>query len=58
MRFRLCLEFPVDAFIADDEGKTRLMTLLADKQRLDDEQEDVESDWLIASEELEEALGG
>ncbi|MBP6808379.1 MAG: ATP-binding cassette domain-containing protein, partial [Chromatiaceae bacterium] len=42
----------------DDEGKPRLLTLLADKQRLDAEQEDVESDWLIASEELEEALGG
>jgi ATP-binding cassette subfamily F protein 3 len=40
------------------EGKPRLLTLLADKQRLDAEQEDVESDWLIASEELEEALGG
>jgi ATP-binding cassette subfamily F protein 3 len=40
------------------EGKPRLLTLLADKQRLDAEQEEVESDWLIASEELEEALGG
>ena len=40
------------------EGKPRLLTLLADKQRLDAEQEEVESGWLIASEELEEALGG
>ncbi|MBK8636875.1 MAG: ATP-binding cassette domain-containing protein [Chromatiaceae bacterium] len=40
------------------EGKPRLLTLLADKQRLDTEQEEAEADWLITSEELEEALGG
>ena len=39
------------------EGKPRLLTLLADKQRLDTEQEEAEADWLITSEELEEALG-
>jgi ATP-binding cassette subfamily F protein 3 len=46
-----------DAGIYEAEGKPRLLKLLADKQRIDAEEEEVESDWLITSEELEAALG-
>ncbi|MFZ1537828.1 MAG: ABC transporter ATP-binding protein, partial [Chromatiaceae bacterium] len=46
-----------DSGLYEAEGKPRLLTLLADKQRLDAEQAEVESDWLITSEELEEACG-
>ena len=46
-----------DPGLYEAEGKPRLLKLLADKQRLDAELEDVEANWLITSEELEEALG-
>nr|MBP8284229.1 ABC transporter ATP-binding protein [Chromatiaceae bacterium] len=46
-----------DPGLYETEGKPRLLKLLGDKQRLDTELEEVEANWLITSEELEEALG-
>ena len=46
-----------DPGLYEAEGKPRLLKLLGDKQRLDAELEAVEANWLITSEELEEALG-
>lgn len=44
-----------DPGLYEAEGKPRLLTLLADKQRLDAQQAEVESDWLITSKDWEEA---
>ncbi len=42
-----------DPALYTDDAKARLLTLLADKQRIDTELEQAESDWLDAAAELE-----
>jgi ATP-binding cassette subfamily F protein 3 len=42
-----------DSSLYAEDAKPRLLTLLADKQRIDAELEQAEADWLDAAAELE-----